>query len=687
MSSVPSTTSDVLGPAGPLSGRITGFEPRAGQVEMAAAVERALRVGEILVCEAGTGTGKTLAYLVPALQSGKKVIISTATRALQEQIWRRDLPLVSSALGVPAHAALMKGLANYVCLRRLSEFQARPDLSPGEQQLLARLRNFVEESEAGDLADLPSLSERQAALSEISASSETRVGPGCAYYDRCFVTRMKQRAEDARVVVVNHHLFFADLALRGSHPGRVLPDYDAVIFDEAHQLEDIATQFFGIRVSQSRIDRIALDFERALTRAGFGSPEASRNLTAQLRSANTRFWQEVQARTNSPEPRSTVESDAWYGAPNEAWHALDGALEAAAACLELARRSVPSDRSGFGAEDPVTPLASRIEQVRADLGEIIASKPGRVAWLDISERNAALSASPIDIASLLKERLFEVIPSIVLTSATLADGSLRTERASSRGGASNASALAAPAERSPFSYLRRRLGLDDPALVVREAVVPSPFDYARRALLYTPRDLPLPSDGSFVAEVADRAAQLIELTGGGAFVLTTSFRSMHALGARLRESLSGRLLLVQGERPKTALLDAFRADGNAVLIATMSFWEGVDVPGKALRLVILDKIPFSVPSDPIVRARSLALEAEGGNPFMQLHVPTAALTLKQGFGRLIRSSRDSGIVALLDPRVHRKSYGKRLLDALPPARRVTDFTLVRAFWEEQQSNV
>jgi len=661
---------ELLGPDGPLSRALPGYEPRPSQLEMARAVETALRTDQVLICEAGTGTGKSLAYLVPALLSGKKVVVSTATRALEEQIFWKDLPLIEKALGVPVRAALMKGISNYVCRRRLAEFRVSEEsVRPKFARSLNLVDDWLRESETGDLAELVGLREDDALRREINSSTDTRIGAGCAYHSECFITQMRREAEAAQLVVVNHHLFFADLALRGPHPARVIPDYDAVIFDEAHQLEDIATDFFGMRVSRARIERLLADAERALSGAGAGDPLFTKSATLEnARAAAEALWSELGRKGRSDEARFVLERDAWAGPLETRYHALDSALEGvgSAATAASGRMGMVGSRArpSAGLADALKTVENRADQLREELAAIVRGAPGRITWFDLGARGSSLSSTPVDLSYVFRARIFESVPAVVLTSATLST---------------------APSSRdptaSPFAFFRSRIGLVGDAVQVTELVLESPFDFAQNALLYTPKDLPPPNSPAFNEASAERIAELVAITHGGCFVLTTSIRSMNALHAMLAKKLPGRRLFVQGAAPKAALISAFRAAGDAVLVATMSFWEGVDVPGRALRLVVLEKIPFLVPSDPVVQARSQELERAGENPFMRLHVPAAAITLKQGFGRLIRSHRDAGIVALLDPRIHQKGYGARLLVALPPAGRATELSEVRQFWE------
>jgi ATP-dependent DNA helicase DinG len=680
-----SRVDEVLGPASPLARRLPGYEHRHGQLALAHAVHEALANDGHLFVEAGTGTGKTLAYLVPAILSGRKVVVSTATHALQEQIFTKDLPLVRAVLaehGVTFKAALMKGLSNYLCKRRLSERLRSGELVTAD---LARIEKWSHTSLDGDRAELADLEEGAHAWRDVHSSTETRIGAGCAFYDECFVTRMRREAEQAQVVVVNHHLFFADLALRTGKAGGfggAIPNYDAVIFDEAHQIESVATDFFGVRISTARLDSLVRDARRGVVAAKI-LDSTSMSLVDGVEHAGQLFFRAWQgAGSSAPassrrpyagrggieESRRMLAAGDWTDARLEALGRLDAALEA------LLAFATANDR-----EDAVMVLARRAADLRADLVRIHATnrteerhwedddpvagalakaaegfKSG-VVWIEQRERNVSLGASPVDLGPVLREKLFERVPSVVCTSATLAT-------ATSVG--------------PSFHFARSRLGAKADTV---ELVVPSPFDFETRAALYVAEDLPEPTEHGFEAACADRVAELCAITGGGAFVLCTSNRAMRAI----RDALHGRvpgLLLVQGEAPKHVLLDRFRTAGSAVLVATMSFWEGVDVPGSALRLVVLDKIPFAVPSDPVVAARCTRIEAEGGNPFTQYSVPSAAITLKQGFGRLIRTKKDAGIVALLDKRAVRKGYGKSLLASLPPARRVRTLDDVREFW-------
>lgn len=649
---MPPSARDLLGPDGPLARTLPGYEAREAQLAMADAVEHALAGERHLVCEAGTGTGKTLAYLVPAILSGKKVVVSTATKALQEQIVTKDLPLLARHAGLRVDALLVKGLSNYLCRRRFAEFRASAEaLRPGHASALATIERWVGETDSGDLAELVTLAERDAVRLEVASSSDTRVGAGCSYYEECFVTRLKREAERAQLLIVNHHLLFADLALKGDHPGGALPAYEAVVFDEAHQIEDVATDFFGARVSGARVEALARDAERAFRRAGLSDSLFVRadnaSLTAKVREAGIFFFSWLVRYATGvgglAPARQPLEPDGWPDELREAYHRLEGSLAALAAFAQAQTKG-----------ELVEQIARRAAALRVDLETVVERPERQVAWLDATGRTASVGCSPVDVAGLLQAKLFDVVPSAVLTSATLATA-------------------------QGFEFFRARAGLEGGHSPVDELALPSPFDYAENALVYVARDLPEVNDPAYFARAGRRAAELVRASGGGAFVLCTSLRAMRALHAELAREGVGPLF-VQGQAPKGALLARFRADGHAVLVATMSFWEGVDVPGQALRLVIIDKIPFPVPGDPVVRARGLALEDGGQNPFTAYHVPTAAITLKQGFGRLLRTASDRGVVALLDRRVVTRGYGKVLLAALPPAPRTERLGEVEAFF-------
>ncbi|MGB5222009.1 MAG: ATP-dependent DNA helicase [Polyangiales bacterium] len=622
----------LLGPNGPLARGVSGYEHRPGQIRMARAVQDALEHDGMLLVEAGTGTGKTWAYLIPAALSGRRVLVSTGTRALQDQIMEKDLPALERHLGIEIDAACVKGLGNYLCLRRFGELQRSSDaMQPRFARTLPLLRSWAQTTKTGDRADLAAIAEEDPIWARVVSGSDTRIGARCEHYDDCFVTRVRRRAEGAQLIVVNHHLFFADLALRDTGFASVLPDYDAVVFDEAHQLEDTATLFFGSRFSTAMIERLVRDARVALRGETGGKRHETRLLDAVLQRASNFF---AALPTNPNGGRAPLPSEA---VPEADLFALDNALaELSAAC-----------RNWKPIAENVLQIARRADQLRDALGSLEA--PGQVSWSLGGARSPSVGSSPIDVGPLLRERLHERVPCIVFTSATLTTG-------------------------GDFKFIKRRLGID---AEVSEEVVESPFRYEEQAALYAPTHLPDPRASDFVDAAAREILELIRMAKGGAFVLCTSLRMMRILAKRVGDELEYEWF-VQGDAPKQTLLDRFRDQGNAVLFATASFWEGVDVPGSALRLVVIDKLPFEVPSDPVVAARCERLEEAGESSFMRYLVPAAALSLKQGFGRLIRTTQDRGVVAILDSRIRRKGYGKVFMRSLPPARVCDTLDEVRA---------
>jgi ATP-dependent DNA helicase DinG len=629
-----------LGPSGLLSRSTLAYEARPAQVSMAQAVLAALHSDSTLLVEAGTGTGKTLGYLVPALLSGKKVVVSTGTKTLQDQIVQRDLPLLQARLGKPIAVACMKGLQNYLCLRRYEEFRRSPaSLAGPAARQLPLIERWRETTLLGDRAELAELTLDAAIWPEMQSSSETRIGPRCQHHGECFVTRMRSQAEDARLLIVNHHLYFADLALRGPHGGGIIPEHDAVIFDEAHMIEDVATDFFGVSVSTLKLDVLLRDARRAFTSAGLSN--RGERLLGAVGLTAARFFDSLPRPRAGEGGRVPLLPETFVLRLQEPMFALDNALDGLA-CYAQAQED---------ASEPVAQLARRAQQIRDDVALIAEGGPGdHVTWTLARGRSVSIGSSPVEVGDVLRDRLYLRGGATVLTSATLSTA-------------------------GSFEFVKTRLGIEH----AEELCLDSPFDYAAAAALYLPRGLGDPRESSFMARAVQEVVSLVEITAGGAFVLCTSLRAMQQFAEQARGALS-HLVLVQGDAPNAVLLDRFRADGNAVLFATAGFWQGVDVPGSALRLVIIDKLPFDVPSDPLVSARCHRLKQRGAEPFMRYLVPSAALTLKQGFGRLIRTSSDRGIVALLDERVSTKGYGKVFLRSLPPARRCGSLDEVRAFW-------
>ncbi|MCP3105279.1 ATP-dependent DNA helicase [Myxococcus sp. K15C18031901] len=641
VSPTPSVDS-LLGPGGALQEALPAYEHRPEQLQMARAVERAFAEHSYLLAEAGTGTGKTLAYLVPALLSGRRVVVSTATKTLQDQVFFKDLPLLREKLGLRFEAAYLKGRGNYLCLHRYASFAQDPQFaSRDESRYWSRLKTWAEQTQTGDRGELD-LPESFSAWSRLSTTSETCLGTRCPLYESCFVTRMRKRAEAADLLVVNHHLFFADLALRssGKRTEGVLPWYDAVIFDEAHALEDAASGHFGVGVSNYRLEELSRDAVASL-KEDDSRHATLRALSARLRTGSDGLFAQAPRALGLSGHESSVALRA------ETMGKLSGALQGV--------RDALGALSSFSAGEREPELAA-ITRRADELGEQLsflekAESVDHVYWAEQRGKGLFLRASPIDVAKELRERMYGALDTVVYTSATLA--------ADSR-----------------FDFFARRMGLygedGQPVTKVRTLSVPSPFDYPRQAALYLPTHLPDPSAPGFIEAAAEEIVQLCQVTGGRAFVLFTSLRNM----VRAYELAAGRLpyqALLQGERPKAQLLESFR-DTPSVLFAAHSFWEGVDVPGDALSLVIIDRLPFASPGDPLVAARINQIQQRGEEPFEQYQLPQAALALRQGFGRLIRTQSDKGIVAMLDRRIVTKSYGRVFLDSLPDARRMDDLT-------------
>lgn len=632
------------------------YEYRSGQIQMAEACLRAFEEKKHLIVEAGTGTGKTLAYLVPAIAAatarGGRVVISTGTKNLQEQLMEKDIPFLQRVLPRKFSAAYMKGRSNYACLQRIKRADNSPVLDGlDELDHFAEVREWVGESPTGDRAELVGLPENLPFWRHIDARSEICTGQKCPDYDACFITRMRQRAMDADIVIVNHHLFFADLALRNSEYGQVLPDYSAVVFDEAHLVEDVAAEYFGAQVSSYQME----DLVRDLSQLPVTNVEASRALT-KIAGRVTRFadhfWMGLSTgrRDEGRGPivpgtfaRKKTSGEIEATAVGDAYLSLDGALARMETTLDALSEQPPE----------IENLIRRVRQIRFDLQFIVAGDDEHfVYWLERRGRGLFLRASPIDVSSLLQDKLFDRVETVVLTSATLASA-------------------------GNFNFIKERLGLD---AETSELVAPSAYDYDNQAVLYLPLRMPDPRSAQWGAAAAEEVVKILNATEGRAFVLSTSFTGMRALYQAVAPEVDYPCFL-QGTASKAGLLDKFRLTPNAVLFATSSFWQGVDVRGEQLSCVIIDKLPFAVPTDPIVAARQRYIDDQGGSSFYEYSVPQAIISLKQGLGRLIRSTTDRGVLAVLDPRLRTKAYGRLFLESLPPCRITGDISEVSRVFE------
>lgn len=646
---------DLLAPGGGLERAIPYYEDRAEQRAMSAAVARALDDERPLIVEAGTGTGKTLAYLIPALQSGKRVVVSTGTRALQDQIARHDIPLLRTILPRPFSAVVLKGVSNYVCRRKLAETASRGSAASE----LAALVDWSEHTDTGDRAEVEWLAEAAPLWTEVTTTPDARIGPRCPYFERCFVTQARRLAEKAELILVNHHLYFADRALRAAHVGaRVLPEHDAVIFDEAHQLEDVATEHFGARVSTHKLAQLVRDAHVGLSRMPLWTGRAADDVILAVERAGIALFSQIRAVLVGENEARMQLPPGLFDAPERqtAWFKLDNALEELARAAEAESEPPPDgeESEDAGARASLVGLARRAREMRDDLATIAEQRQkSHVYWGEVRPTGTLLTASPIEVGELVRRYIVTSGPTPIFTSATLTAA-------------------------GDFSYQRVRLGLDDPASC-DELLVPSPFDYARQALLYVPRDLPPPADDSYSAAAVQRTLELLAITQGRAFLLFTSHRALRDAAARLATTPYPRL--VQGDAPRATLIDRFRATPNAILLGTGSFWEGVDVPGDALSLVVIDKLPFSPHTDPLVAARMQACAEAGRDPFQTIQLPAAAIALKQGFGRLIRRRDDRGIVAILDSRIVTRTYGRTFIETLPAGLpRTSAIEQVKRWW-------
>lgn len=629
----------IFGPHGWLARNHPNFEYRQGQLEMAEEVESALENRRHLIAEAGTGTGKTLAYLVPVIRSGRRVVISTGTKNLQEQIYFKDIPFLQK-LFPRLRVTLMKGRQNYLCRQKFYEIESQPVLSGLEEvRLYPVLREWEKRTETGDRAELESLPDSSALWPQIDARSESCTGQKCPQFERCFITWMHQRAAESDVIIVNHHLFFADLALKQMEYASILPEYSALVFDEAHDMEDVATLYFGIQISNYRVDELARDTEITLRMKALDSPD-TQTAVASLRQRSAHFFGLFPAGDN----RASFDNrEAFLEGNRGAYDALSNALVRLE--TELGRIK---DRP-----EEINKLAGRAAELRKALETILESRERNlVFWWERRGRGVFLEASPIDVSAILRERVFDRVESVILTSATLAVG-------------------------GKFDFLKSRLGVQH----AKERIHPSHFDYSKQALLYTPLHLPDPRQPDFGRQAAEEIIHLLKASRGRAFVLFTSHQQMRQVHELVRHHLRYPMLL-QGEAPKTALLDRFRKTPHAVLFATSSFWQGVDVQGQQLSVVIVDRLPFAVPTDPVVAARVRLINEDGGNAFVDYQVPQAVIALKQGFGRLIRSQKDRGVLTILDHRMVRKRYGKVFLDSLPSYARTNRIEDVREFMRE-----
>jgi ATP-dependent DNA helicase DinG len=611
--------SDFFSEDSPLKEHLPGFRSRAGQAWMAEAVAEALANLDKLVVEAGTGTGKTFAYLVPAMESGRKTIISTGTKALQDQLYHRDLPLIGKAIGRPAHVALLKGRANYLCLHRLDQAGEVPVALLDDLRAVEEWRH---RTASGDRAELVDVAEDSAIWPHVTSTTDNCLGQQCPQYDECHVVKARREAQEADIVVVNHHLLLADLAMKEEGFVEFLPGAEAVIIDEAHQVPDLAVQFFGVALGSRELERL-IDETRAATLA-FGQGELQRRIDA-VQTAVKKL------RAAAPREEGRYDFSELYPGLRDTIDALRGTMGALATALyELSDASTE-------VENLHRQLAGAMEKL-----SLLTSDDAwdGLRWLEVNPRSIRFNLTPLDVSSTLSGMIDNDHQAWILTSATLAVG-------------------------EDFSHFTSRMGLG----AVTTLTFPSPYPVERNGLVYLPPNLPVPSDSGHTDAVLEAVTPLLDATSGGMFCLFTSHRALNAAKKWFRghkKLLGGRKLLVQGSSPRDDLLQRFRAAGNAVLLGTGSFWEGVDVRGPALTIVAIDKLPFGSPADPLMMARLEYIRRNGGNGFTEHQIPQAVLALKQGAGRLLRDESDYGVIAICDPRVTEKSYGKVFLRSLEP---------------------
>jgi ATP-dependent DNA helicase DinG len=631
-------SADALGEDGAFDRALPGFNPRPGQQSFSEYVARLIDSSGVLVAESGTGTGKTFAYLVPALLSGQQVVISTGTRHLQDQLFFRDLPMVRKALEVTSDIALLKGRANYLCIYRLKQLGQDATLKYQKQAGTKRriLENWAAMTFSGEIAEVSELDEQDPVWRQVTSTSDNCLGSECPDFKACYVNKARQRAIKAQIVVVNHHLFFSDVTLKEEGFGELLPDYDVVIFDEAHQLPDVATRFFGFAISTFQINELCRDVLVSDAKEKSGVP---------LQDSTNAVQACVPVLHLAASKHSRGASSLLTGDP-ACFSAINALLDALA--------DLETDLSNAaGAGDGLQRCHQRTFQIQGQLLDWLEHSvraADLVCWFETTQSNTRLTASPLSVASQMRNILQRPEKTSILTSATLAAG-------------------------KDFSYYLNQLGMRE----IDTAHYDSPFDYQNHALLYLPENLPEPHDRRFVDAMVEACLPVLKASRGRAFILFTSYAMLHRVAKKMRETTQW-TLFVQGQAPRGDLIDQFRKTPEAVLLGTTSFWEGVDIQGEDLSCVIIDKLPFAPPNDPVMSARLKKVEEAGGKPFFDVQIPDAVIRLKQGAGRLIRDEQDRGVLMICDARLQSKGYGKKFVEALPPMRRTNDLKDVQRFF-------
>jgi len=641
MIQTPLTSETILGPDGLLRRRLKGFEVRPSQLEMALLIEKALSEGSSVIVEAGTGTGKTFGYLVPVLLSGKKTVVSTGTKNLQEQIFKKDIPLLKKATGLAIDAMIMKGRKNYLCLHKFYQHfqqQALPDMALAQTQ--KRLEAWIETTHFGDRGELDWLADDDPLWDALSASSDQCIGQDCMFLEDCFLVKLRGRAARARLIIVNHHLFFADMKVKKGGFGEIIPRFQVAVFDEAHTIEEIATTHFGESISTRQVTEFIIEIETQMKTLSTVEKEEVGNPLSDIKGA----LEVLKAFFNDSDERGRVDPEVLSRIRNGPARDICRGL-AAVSGLPFVKKT--DSLQWVLILERAQDLIHRMEQV-------VSKKDATwLNWYERRKRSLLLHASPLDVSESMNRLLYEKINSVVLTSATLSTN-------------------------NRFDYIRSRLGLPEETL---EGLHLSHFDFKTQTLLYIPKNLPVPAEPNFPIEAAGEIMRILAKSKGRALVLFTSYFNLH----RVYETIAGQLpytVYLQGDAPRSILLEKFKANIQSVLLATGSFWQGVDVPGEALSCLIIDKLPFASPGDPLVAARIEAIRERGGNPFMEFQVPSAIISLKQGLGRLIRKASDRGVMVILDKRILTSRYGRIFLKSLPPIPLVHEMEKIEQFFSQ-----
>jgi len=657
MPNTPATIQDILGPKGLLARSLNGFEFRASQMEMAFLIQESIQKEIPAIVEAGTGTGKTFGYLVPIILSGKKAVISTRTKNLQEQIYFKDLPLLQKAVRLNVGAMIMKGRKNYLCLNKYHQYFSQPSLfKTVSAEAKQKLDEWRKKTSFGDRAELPWLADDDPLWDSLSSSSDQCLGVHCIFLEDCFLIKLRSKAARSRIIIVNHHLFFADLKLKKSGFGEIIPRFQVALFDEAHNIEEIATSYFGESLSTNQLIEFASDLGKTMTAfRGVNKGKLKKdinNIKAAAEQLRALFdGREVKGRLDH-EILSVISE----GPAREISRGLRDVFQKAG---QREQDNFNEKKAGMQENISLNALAVRADELNQQLDQVVWKRDTNwLNWYEKRKKSLVLHTSPLDISESMNAFLYQKVQTTAFTSATLSTN-------------------------GNFEYLRSRLNLPADAL---EGIYPSHFDFKTQTLLYIPQDLPAPNNSNFAPEIAHRISEIVKISQGRALVLFTSYHNMNLVWHSLKDNVPYAILR-QGDAPRSVLLDTFRHDVHSILLGTASFWQGVDVPGASLSCLIVDKLPFDSPGEPLVAARIDAIRDQGGNPFIEYQVPSAIIALKQGLGRLIRKSSDRGILSVLDNRILTSRYGKRFLDSLPNISITHDLSDISRFFERMEGEV